>query len=117
MTYVYNTFIFNPLGQLFCFFLQESGISVEELSFPLNLQREGEVSLLVLCMLGNFSLFCCCLLTFFIININKKNILGTPSECQTVNVQHHQSVKLFMSKLFAKGYQQTTKIATSMESQ
>ena len=106
MTYVYYTFIFNPLGQLFCFFLQESGISVEKLSFPLNLQREGEVSLLIFCMQGNFSLFCCCLLTFFIININKKILLGTPSECQTV-----------MSKLFAKGYQQTTKFATSMESQ
>ena len=39
------------------------------------------------CMLGNFSCFCCHLLTFFKIYFFKKNLSGTLSECQTVWIQ------------------------------
>ena len=38
-------------------------------------------------MLGNFSCFCCHLLTFFKTNFIKKNLSGTLSECQTVWIQ------------------------------
>ena len=38
---------------------------------------------LTLCILGNFSCFCCLLLAFFKINFFQKIIAGTLSECQT----------------------------------
>ena len=41
---------------------------------------------LTLCMLGNFSCFCCHLLTFSILTF-QKNLSGTLSECKTVWIQ------------------------------
>ena len=47
----------------------------------------SSIACLTLCLLGNFSCLCCCLLTFFKINFFKKIISGTLSECQTVWIQ------------------------------
>ena len=63
------------------------------------------------CMLGNFSCFCCHLLTFFKINLFLKILSGTLSECQTVWIQ----VRFFWVQTVCKGYQQTTKVTASKE--
>ena len=44
-------------------------------------------SILTLCMLGNFSCFCCHLLTFLKINFFQKIRSGVLSECQMVKIQ------------------------------
>ena len=62
-----------------------------------------------LCMLGNFSCFCCRLLTFFKINL-KKFLSGTLSGCQTFWIQirtNIMSVQIWVQTV-CKGYQQTT---------
>ena len=74
------------------------------------------VQALTLCMLGNFSCFCCCLLIFFKINLKKKNS-GTLLECQTVWIQirtDRMLVLIWVQTVF-KDHQQTTKFATSKE--
>ena len=80
---------------------------------------------LTLCMLGNFCmlfcrLFCFCIYFYFIIfliNFFKKNLSGMPSECQTVWIQIRPDVLsgLIWVQTVCKGYQQTTKVATSGE--
>ena len=71
---------------------------------------------LTLCMLGNFSCFCC-LLTFFNINFLKKILSGTLSECQTVwiKIRTNRTLVLIWVKTVCKGYHQTTKAAASKE--
>ena len=80
---------------------------------------------LILCMLGNFSCFCCRLLPFLKINFfkKKKKRSGTLSECQTVWIQIRSDVLsvwiqirtdilsvLVWVQTDCKGYQQTTKV-------
>ena len=47
---------------------------------------------MLLCILGSFSCFCCCLLTFFKIKFFNKKISGTLSECQTVWIQNRTDI-------------------------
>ena len=79
------------------------------LHFPLSVP---EASTLTLCMLGNFSCFCCHLLTFFRVNFLKKNLTVTLSECQTVWINSDTLCKQFGSKSGRKGYQQIAKVVT-----
>ena len=75
-------------------------------------------SSLTLCKLGNFSWFCCHLLTFFSkLTFSKNSFI---SECQAVWIQIRTDVLSVLIRVqtvseFAKGYQQTTKVAASKE--
>ena len=68
------------------------------------------------CMLGNFSCFCCCLLTFFKINF-QKILSRTLSECQTVWIQIRTDIMsvLIGVKTVTKDYQQTAKVNAGLE--
>ena len=68
-------------------------------------------------MLGNFSFFCCRLLTFFKLTFFKKTILGTLSEWQTIWIQIRTDAMsvLIWVQTVCKDYQQTTIIAASKE--
>ena len=71
--------------------------------------------LLTLCMLGNFSCFCCGVLTFFKMSFfkKKKKLSGTLLECQKVWIQIRTdvlSVRIWVQTV-CKDYQQTTKVA------
>ena len=75
---------------------------------------------LTLCMLGNFACFFFffrCLWIFFLNQLFQKNLSGIPSECQTVWIQIRPDVlsNLIRFQTVCKGYQQTTKVATSGE--
>ena len=54
---------------------------------PVNLLIPQMSVAVMICMLGNFSRFCCRLLTFFLNEFFRKILSGTPSECQTVWIQ------------------------------
>ena len=72
----------------------------------------AEKAILTLCMLGNFACFFV-VCGFFL----KINFLGIPSQCQTVWTQIRPDVLsgLIWVQTVCKGYQQTTKVATSGE--
>ena len=63
------------------------------------------------CMLGNFSCFCCRLLTFFKIDFFEKFLQELPSECQTVWIQIRTDILsvLIWVQTVCRGYQQMTK--------
>ena len=62
-------------------------------------------------MQGNFSCFCCRLLTFFKINFFPKILSGTLLECQMVWIQMRNDILLVLIwvQTNCKGYQQMTK--------
>ena len=62
-----------------------------------------------LCILGNFTFFCCNLLTFFKTTFSKI-FSETLSECQTVRIQIRTDriLVLLGVQTVCKGYQQTT---------
>ena len=64
---------------------------------------------LTVCMLGTFSCFCCCLLTFFKIKYSLRN----KSDCQRVWIQIRTDVLsiLIWVQNFCKDYQHMTKVA------
>ena len=72
---------------------------------------------LFLCMLGNFSCFCCSLLTFFQNQLFQNILSGTLSECQTVWIQIRTDILSVLIWVWTvcKCYQQMTKVATSKE--
>ena len=68
-----------------------------------------EILYLNLCMLGNFSSFCCCL-TFSKTNFQEHY------QCQMVWIQIRTDMSvLIWIQIVCTGYQQTTKVNTSME--
>ena len=73
--------------------------------------------ILTLCMLGNFACFFVVCGYFFKLTFLQKYLSGIPSECQTVWIQIKPGVLpgLIWVQTVCKGYQQTTKVATSME--
>ena len=73
--------------------------------------------LLPLCILGNFSCFCCRLLTFFQNYLFQKKFSGTPLECQTVWIQIRTDVVsvLIWIQTVCKDYKQTAKVAACKE--
>ena len=78
-----------------------------------------DLSLLTLCMLGNFACFfvICGLFYFFFKLIFKTNLSGIPSVCQIVWIQIRPNILLGLIwvQTFCKCYQQTTKVAISGE--
>ena len=72
---------------------------------------------LILVMLGNFSCFCCRLLTFLKINFFKK-FFQEQTNCQTVLIQIRTDKMpvLILVQTVRKGYQQMTKVTASKES-
>ena len=82
---------------------------------------EGTFSLgvahLTFCMLGNFAYFFVVCGLFLLNEIFQKNLPGIPSECQTVWIQIRPDILsgLIWVQTVCKGYQQTTKVATSGE--
>ena len=68
------------------------------------------VRMSTLCMLGNFSCFCCMLLTFF-----QKVFHKHYQEYQMVWIQMDILSVLFCVQTVCKGYQQTAKVAASKE--
>ena len=73
------------------------------------------LQVLTLCMLGNFSCYCCRLLTFFKNELFQKNLSGTLFQCQTVWIQFRTDIMsvLIWVQTVCKDYQQTTKVAVS----
>ena len=70
-------------------------------------------------MLGDCAcFFVICAFLFEINFLKKKNLSGIPSECQTVWIKIRSNVlsDLICVQTVCKGYQQTTKVATSEES-
>ena len=75
-----------------------------------------KVNLFTLCMLGNFSCFCCCLLTFFKITFSKnsfKNIIRVSNGLDPDQDRYYVSPDLDPNCL--QSYQQMTKVAASKE--
>ena len=79
--------------------------------------RHRAMTPFTLCMLGNFSCFCCCLLNFFQNWHFPKILSETLSECQMVWLQIRTEAlsALIWIQTFCKDYQQMTKVATSKE--
>ena len=59
-------------------------------------------SYLIPCMLGNFSCFCCCLLSFFQNELFQKFLSWKLSECQTVWIQIRSDQDWSGSTIFPK---------------
>ena len=77
----------------------------------------ASTAVLTLCILGNFACFFCHLWIFLKNELIQKNLFGIPSECQIVWIQIRPDVLsgLIWVQTACKGYQQTTKVATSEE--
>ena len=90
--------------------LQRHELSPVNLLIP-QMSAAVMIGALTLCMLGNFSCFCCRLLTFFKMNFFEKILSGTLSECQTFTIQIRTDRKsvLIWVQTVCKGYQQMTK--------
>ena len=88
---------------------QTHKLNPSEIKFVWGLLKK--INILTHCMLGNFSCFCCCLLTSFKIIFFEKILSGTLSECQTVWTQIRTDILsvLIWVQTVCKGYQQTTK--------
>ena len=89
---------------------------------PCNLCSWPSVTIIIwcfcfFCMLGNFLSFCCRLQTYFQNKLFQKILSGALSGWQTVLIQIRTDILsvLIWVQTVCKGYQQTTKVATSKE--
>ena len=94
-------------------------LMIHQIWFLYYLRKESENHINSLhAQLGNFSCFCCPLLTFFKSFFFQKILSGTLSECQTVWIQIRSDILsvLIWIQTVCNGYQQMTKVAPSKES-
>ena len=69
---------------------------------------------LTLCILGNFSCFCCSMLTFSKLTFSKNSFRNTIRESNSLDPDPDRQ-NWSGSKLFAKGYQQMSKVTASKQ--